>query len=55
MVSCWNRSNEPFTLQPGERLAQLVFLPVVQATFEIVDSFNSSERGEGGFGHSGTH
>ncbi len=55
MVSCWNRSNEPFTLQPGERLAQLVFLPVVQATFEIVDSFDSSERGEGGFGHSGTH
>ena len=55
MVSCWNRSNESFTLQPGERLAQLVFLPVVQATFEIVDSFDSSERGEGGFGHSGTH
>ena len=55
MVSCWNRSNEPFTLEPGERLAQLVFLPVVQATFEIVDSFDSSERGEGGFGHSGKH
>ncbi len=55
MVSCWNRSNEPFALQPGERLAQLVFLPVVQATFEIVDSFDSSERGEGGFGHSGKH
>lgn len=55
MVSCWNRSNEPFTLQPGERLAQLVFLPVVQATFAIVDSFDSSDRGEGGFGHSGKH
>lgn len=55
MVSCWNRSNEPFTLAPGERLAQLVFIPVVQATFEIVDSFDSSERGEGGFGHSGKH
>ena len=55
MVSCWNRGNEPFTLAPGERLAQLVFLPVVQATFEIVDSFDSSERGEGGFGHSGKH
>ena len=55
MVSCWNRSNEPFTLEPVERLAQLVFLPVVQATFEIVDSFDSSERGEGGFGHSGKH
>lgn len=53
MVSCWNRSSEPFTLEPGERLAQLVFLPVVQATFSIVDSFDSSERGEGGFGHSG--
>ena len=55
MVSCWNRSSEPFTLAPGERLAQLVFLPVVQATFEIVDSFDSSTRGEGGFGHSGKH
>ena len=55
MVSCWNRSNKPFTLAPGERLAQLVFLPVVQATFEIVDSFDNSERGEGGFGHSGKH
>lgn len=55
MVSCWNRSSEPFTLAPGERLAQLVFLPVVQATFEIVDSFDSSARGEGGFGHSGKH
>lgn len=55
MVSCWNRSSEPFTLQPGERLAQLVFLPVVQATFAIVDSFDSSDRGEGGFGHSGKH
>jgi len=55
MVSCWNRSSEPFTLQPGERLAQLVFLPVVQATFAIVDGFDSSERGEGGFGHSGKH
>lgn len=53
MVSCWNRSQTPFTLEPGERLAQLVFLPVVQATFEIVDSFESSVRGEGGFGHSG--
>lgn len=53
MVSCWNRSKQAFTLQPGERLAQLVFLPVVQATFEIVDSFDSSTRGEGGFGHTG--
>jgi len=55
MVSCWNRSKESFSLEPGERLAQLVFLPVVQATFEIVDEFNASERGEGGFGHSGKH
>lgn len=55
MVSCWNRSKDSFTLQPGERLAQLVFLPVVQATFEVVENFNCSERGEGGFGHSGKH
>jgi len=55
MVSCWNRSKECFSLEPGERLAQLVFLPVVQATFEIVNEFNESERGEGGFGHSGKH
>jgi dUTP pyrophosphatase len=53
MVSCWNRSEKIFTLAPGERLAQLVFLPIVQATFEVVDSFESSERGAGGFGHSG--
>ena len=55
MVSCWNRSDKPFTLEAGERLAQLVFLPVVQASFTIVDSFDSSDRGEGGFGHSGKH
>jgi len=53
MVSCWNRSENAFTLEAGERLAQLVFLPVVQATFNVVDSFESSDRGEGGFGHSG--
>jgi len=55
MVSCWNRSEQPFTLEPGERLAQLVFLPVVQATFTVVDDFDLSDRGEGGFGHSGKH
>ncbi|MEH6452026.1 MAG: dUTP diphosphatase [Psychromonas sp.] len=55
MVSCWNRSTESFTLEAGERLAQLVFIPVVQATFEVVDDFNCSDRGEGGFGHSGKH
>jgi len=53
MVSCWNRSKDSFTLEAGERLAQLLFLPVVQATFEVVESFESSDRGEGGFGHSG--
>lgn len=53
MVSCWNRSQQPFTLDVGERLAQLVFVPVVQATFAVVDSFQQTERGEGGFGHSG--
>ena len=54
-VSTWNRGSEDFTLKVGERLAQLVFVPVVQAAFEIVDEFADSERGEGGFGHSGTH
>lgn len=54
-VSTWNRGDTPFTLDPGERLAQLVIVPVVQAGFEVVDSFDASERGEGGFGHSGTH
>ncbi|MGL4898665.1 MAG: dUTP diphosphatase, partial [Shewanella sp.] len=54
MVSCWNRSNTPFTLEIGDRLAQLVFVPVVQAQFKLVDEFDSSDRGEGGFGHSGT-
>jgi len=55
MVSCWNRGQENFTLKVGERLAQMVIVPVVQANFEIVDEFDESERGEGGFGHSGTH
>ncbi|RYV03879.1 dUTP diphosphatase [Shewanella sp. OPT22] len=54
MVSCWNRSHEPFSMIIGERLAQLVFVPVVQAEFKLVDEFNRSDRGEGGFGHSGT-
>lgn len=53
MVSCWNRGQEPFTIQPGDRIAQLVLVPVVQAEFEIVDSFDESERGAGGFGSSG--
>ncbi len=54
-VSTWNRGNESFSLKPGERLAQLVFVPVVQATFELVEEFDQSDRGEGGFGHSGRH
>ncbi|MGD8977137.1 MAG: dUTP diphosphatase [Gammaproteobacteria bacterium] len=54
-VSCWNRGLEPFTVQPGERIAQMVLVPVVQARFEVVEDFESSERGAGGFGHSGRH
>jgi dUTP pyrophosphatase len=52
-VSVWNRGKEAFTIEPGERIAQMVFVPVVQASFEVVDSFESSQRGDGGFGHSG--
>ena len=52
-VSCWNRSGEDFTIKVAERIAQMVLVPVVQADFEIVDEFNQSERGEGGFGHTG--
>ena len=52
-ISVWNRSGEPFTIEPGDRTAQLVFLPVVRARFEIVGAFEETERGEGGFGHSG--
>ncbi|HED39807.1 MAG TPA: dUTP diphosphatase [Chromatiales bacterium] len=54
-VSCWNRSDTSFTINVGERMAQMVFVPVVQAGFEIVDEFDSSDRGVGGFGHSGRH
>jgi len=53
MVSVWNRGQQSFTLQPGDRLAQLVFVPVVQAEFNLVEDFDTSARGEGGFGHSG--
>ncbi|MDV6316279.1 dUTP diphosphatase [Idiomarina sp. HP20-50] len=52
-VSCWNRSDKAYTIEPGDRIAQLVVLPVVQAKMSIVDEFHESERGEGGFGHSG--
>ena len=54
-VSAWNRSNVPFVLQPMERLAQLVIVPVVQARFNVVDEFPPSERGEGGYGSTGKH
>jgi len=53
MVSCWNRSDTPFVLQPMERLAQLVIVPVVQATFNVVDEFPPTERGAGGYGSTG--
>ncbi len=52
-VSCWNRGKEAFTITPGDRIAQMVFVPVVHAAFEIVDSFDESHRGAGGFGHTG--
>ena len=54
-VSCWNRGSEPFTIEVGERIAQMVFIPVVQAEFDIVSEFDASQRGEGGFGHTGKH
>ena len=55
MVSCWNRGNTTFTVNPGERIAQLILVPVVQAGLNIVDSFDESDRGAGGFGHTGKH
>lgn len=55
MVSCWNRGQTTFTVSVGERIAQLMLVPVVQAHFDIVESFTETERGAGGFGHSGTH
>jgi len=53
MISCWNRSTRDYTIAPGDRIAQLVFLPIARVNFQVVDSFASTERGEGGFGHSG--
>ena len=53
-VSCWNRGNTEFTIEIGDRIAQMVFVPVEQVEFEQVDSFDDSHRGEGGFGHTGT-
>lgn len=52
-VSCWNRGNKAFMIDIGERIAQMVFVPVVQAEFDIVEDFEASRRGAGGFGHSG--
>lgn len=54
-VSCWNRGQTDFIIEVGERIAQLVFVPVEQVEFEQVESFDDSERGAGGFGHTGTH
>ena len=53
MVSVWNRGQDSFTIEPGERIAQMVFVPVVQAEFNLVADFDATDRGEGGFGHSG--
>jgi dUTP pyrophosphatase len=53
LVSCWNRGHEPFTIDVGERIAQLVIVPVVRADFEMVEEFDETRRGTGGFGHSG--
>ena len=53
LISCWNRGSRSFSIRPGDRIAQMVFLPVVRAEFEVVASFRASERGRGGFGHSG--
>lgn len=53
MISCWNRGSKPFTLEVGERIAQLVIIPVVQAQFELVNDFHATQRGAGGFGSTG--
>lgn len=53
-ISCYNRSMQTYVIQPGERIAQLVIIPVVQAEFQLVTEFTESERGSGGFGHTGT-
>ncbi len=55
MVSCWNRGREPFIIRPGERIAQLVVVPVVQVELQVVEDFSTTERGAGGFGSSGSH
>ncbi|MFL2547525.1 MAG: dUTP diphosphatase [Candidatus Rariloculaceae bacterium] len=54
LISCWNRGSTSFRIEPGERIAQLVIVPVQQVNFEVVESFSESDRGAGGFGHTGT-
>ena len=53
-ISCWNRGTKAYEIKPGERIAQMVFVPVEQVRFELVEEFRESDRGDGGFGHSGT-
>ena len=53
-ISCWNRGSKSYEIQPGERIAQMVFVPIEQVQFKVVEDFDNSERGAGGFGHSGT-
>jgi deoxyuridine 5'-triphosphate nucleotidohydrolase len=53
MISCWNRGQDSYTIEPGDRIAQLVFLPIARVSFELVSEFEESDRGTGGFGHSG--
>lgn len=55
MISCWNRGSVSYTFAPGERIAQLVIVPILRAQFEVVNEFTASERGQGGFGSSGKH
>lgn len=55
MVSCWNRGIDSFCIEPGERIAQLMFIPVFQPEFQVVETFEESDRGAGGFGHTGRH
>lgn len=55
LVSCWNRGNTAFIINVGERIAQMVFVPVVQVALDLVEEFHESARGEGGFGHTGRH
>jgi dUTP pyrophosphatase len=53
LISLWNRGREPFTVEPGDRIAQLVVVPIVRAALQVVDTFEESARGSGGFGHTG--